>query len=199
MTEFVDCTETFGPCQLHYIEGGISSGKDIVLLHGMKFQAQTWKDLGTLRILGESARHPMALDLPGFGDSPSCAGKPAEVLVDFISRKKLEKPLLVGPSMGGRVALEFCLDHPDQVGGLVLVGAVGVQENRERLSLINVPSLIIWGGEDAISPLENGRLLAREISGASFFVIDGAPHPCYLHQPEIWHRELLSFLDKTWP
>lgn len=59
--------------------------------------------------------------------------------------------------------------------------------------------MILWGGDDRISPLENGRLLAREIGGASFFVIDGATHPCYLEQPEIWHRELLAFLLERWP
>jgi pimeloyl-ACP methyl ester carboxylesterase len=36
-----------------------------------------------------------------------------------------------------------------------------------------------------------------QIAGSSFFVIDGAPHPCYLDQPVIWHRELVSFLEKT--
>ncbi len=57
--------------------------------------------------------------------------------------------------------------------------------NERRWSGIRVPTLILWGGEDRISHLENGRLLAREIGGASFFVIDGAAHPCYLEQPAI--------------
>jgi abhydrolase domain-containing protein 14 len=93
------------------------------------------------------------------------------------------------------VSLEFCLNHPELAGGLVLVGAVGVQENKERLSLINLPTLIVWGGEDAISPIENGKILNDSITSSLFHVIDGAPHPCYLDQPDEWHRVLLSFLE----
>jgi len=186
-----------GHCEIHCLEAGPTGGQHIVLLHGMKFKAQTWKELGTLNVLAGAGKHAVALDLPGFGASPACEGQPDRVLADFLTQMKMVKPVLIGPSMGGRVALEFCLDHPDLVGALVLVGAVGVQENRERLSKVTVPTLIVWGGADAVSPIDNGRLLNEKIGASSFFVIDGAPHPCYLAQPEIWHRALVSFLEKT--
>ncbi len=191
-----DCREEAGGCMLHYLEAGDESGPDIILLHGMKFQARTWQELKTLDILAGAGCHALALDLPGFGGSPECAATPDQVLLNFIAYKKIDKPVLIGPSMGGRVCLEFCLAHPDMVGALVLVGAVGVQENRERLSEITVPTCIVWGGEDAISPIENGRLLDETIRQTTFCVIDGAPHPCYLDQPEVWHRQLISFLEK---
>lgn len=188
--------ERFGQCDVHYIEAGEPGGREVILLHGMKFSARTWQEVGTLERLAEAGCHGLALDLPGFGDSPACETGPARLLCDFLARKKCERPVLVGPSMGGRISLEFALDHPRLLGGLVLVGAVGVQENRERLGDITLPTLIVWGGEDAISPLANGELLSREIGGSSLFVIDGAPHPCYLEQPDQWHRELIRFLEK---
>ncbi len=196
MTEVLERKEPVGSCEIHFMEAGEATGRDIVLLHGMKFQAKTWKDLGTLDVLARAGQHALAIDLPGFGGSPECGSSPGAVLLDFINDRKLEKPVLIGPSMGGRVCLEFCLDNPGIVGGLVLVGAVGVHENRGRLEQINVPTLIIWGGEDAISPIKNGKLLSEMISGSSFRIIDGAPHPCYLDQPETWHNELVSFLEK---
>ncbi|MBU4296878.1 MAG: alpha/beta hydrolase [Desulfobulbaceae bacterium] len=186
-----------GHCEVSCLEAGPPGGQDIVLLHGMKFKAQTWKELGTLNVLAEAGRHAVALDLPGFGASPACEASPGEFLADFLTQMQLTKPVFIGPSMGGRVALEFCLEHPELVGALVLVGAVGVQENRERLSKVTVPTLIVWGGADAVSPMANGRLLNEKIAGSSFFIIDEAPHPCYLDQPVIWHRELVSFLEKT--
>ena len=197
MTEVKECQVVTAGCRVHCLEAGPTDGQDIVLLHGMKFKAQTWQDLGTLEMLAGAGRHAVALDLPGFGASPACDAAVDAVLVDFVAQKKLARPVFIGPSMGGRVALEFCLAHPDLVGALVLVGAVGVQENSKRLADISVPTLIVWGGDDAISPIANGRLLNEKIGGSSFFVIDGAPHPCYLDHPAIWHHELLSFLEKS--
>jgi len=95
--------------------------------------------------------------------------------------------------------LEFTLANPDLVTGLILVGAVGVQENKERLKEISLPCLAVWGGEDSISPLANGHLLQQEIKDAELAVIPGAPHPCYLDQPDEWHRILLRFLTEKLP
>ncbi len=182
-------------CTLHYLEAGGPGGRDVVLLHGMKFNAATWRDLGTLDRLAGAGYHAVALDMPGFGESPACDLAAGDVLAGAIGGLGLERPVLVGPSMGGRIALEFVLDHPGLAGGLVLVGAVGVEENRDRLAEIDLPTLIVWGGEDAISPIANSDILASAIGGSRKVVIDGAPHPCYLEKPDTWHTALIDFLD----
>ena len=91
------------------------------------------------------------------------------------------------------------LDNPDLVTSLILIGAVGVQENKERLKELNLPCLAVWGGEDTISPLTNGRLIQQEVKSAELVIIPGAPHPCYLDQPNEWHRILLRFLTEKLP
>jgi abhydrolase domain-containing protein 14 len=101
--------------------------------------------------------------------------------------------------MGGRIALEFTLTNQDLVNGLILVGAVGVQENKDRLEDISLPCLAVWGEEDSISPLVNGHLLQQGIKDAELTVIRGATHPCYLDQPDEWHRILLGFLTEKFP
>ena len=101
--------------------------------------------------------------------------------------------------MGGRIALNFTLDNPGLVSGLVLVGGVGIQENLERLKEISLPCLGVWGGKDVISPLANGELLEQEVKGAELAIIANAPHPCYLDQPDEWHRILLGFLAAKLP
>ena len=185
-----------GESTIHVLAAGLPGGRDIIMLHGMKFQAETWRELNTLDQLAAAGHRVLAIDLPGFGLSVASSEQPESVLREVIDREKLTKPVLVGPSMGGRICLEFAISNPELVGGLVLVGAVGVQENKEKLAAINIPCLIIWGGNDQISPLANGELLAREIGDARLVVIDQAPHPCYLEQPEIFHRELLAYLSE---
>ena len=180
--------------EVHILESGSPLNQAVILLHGMKFQADTWRELGTIEILAGSGFHVVALDLPGYGRSPSGSITPGYVLSGVIDKLQLAGPVLLGPSMGGRVALEFCLEGEVALGGMILVGPVGIEENREILHKIKAPVLAIWGGEDSISPLENGHILEREIENCRLVVIEGAPHPCYLDHSERFHTEICDFL-----
>ncbi|MDH3359800.1 MAG: alpha/beta hydrolase [Desulfobulbaceae bacterium] len=179
---------------LHCLTGGNRGMRDILLLHGKKFEAETWRDLRTLHELAEAGFHAVALDMPGYGKSPEAEMGNEYVLRAFIQVEQLDRPILLGPSMGGKIALEFALAHPQLVGGLILVGAVGIEEYKDRLSEIKKPTLLVWGSNDTISPPANGELLAQEIENSKLVIIDNAPHPCYLEQPDLWHDELINFL-----
>lgn len=195
MSRIITKNITVGPCALHLLSAGEPGSTDVVLLHGLKFTAHTWQETGTLDSLAENGCHAVALDMPGFGKSEACSEEQDTVLAGVIDQETTGKPVLLGPSMGGRIALEFALDHPEKIGALILVGAVGVEENRSRLAGIKVPTLLIWGGEDQVSPLANSDLLLSKIAGSIRIIIDGAPHPCYLDQPETFHRAMLDFLS----
>jgi pimeloyl-ACP methyl ester carboxylesterase len=56
------------------------------------------------------------------------------------------------------------------------------------------PTLIIWGEQDRLSPVENGRRVAAEINGAKFSVIPRAAHMPQIEQPEAFHQVVLPFL-----
>lgn len=54
------------------------------------------------------------------------------------------------------------------------------------LSQITVPSTIIWGDEDRVTPLTDGRLMATEISNAELKIVHGARHsPFYTHPDQV--------------
>ena len=183
-------------CTVHILECGEAKGLSIVLLHGMKFQAQTWQDLGTLAFLAAQGMHVVAVDMPGFGKSPACAKQPVAVLESLLEQKLPGPVVLVGPSMGGRIALEFAISNPGRLAGLVVAGAVGVQENQSHLATIDVPTLVVWGADDQVSPLANSDILLANIPNATRVVFPDASHPCYLDQPDRWHQSLQSFLTK---
>ncbi|WP_310600435.1 alpha/beta hydrolase [Desulfobulbus sp.] len=195
MFEITEKTVDCGGGELHCLECGRPEGRSIVLLHGMKFQAATWRELGTLEVLAELGLRVLAVDMPGFGRSPACDLAPVEALARFLDRLDLGQTILVGPSMGGRIALEFAIAHPGQVAGLVLVGAVGVEENRAHLAQIAAPCLIVWGGADQVSPLANSEILLAGLPDARREIYPEAPHPCYLERPERWHASLRTFLS----
>jgi pimeloyl-ACP methyl ester carboxylesterase len=69
----------------------------------------------------------IAIDLPGFGDSEKPIGAPydarffSDAVLDLLEALELERVDLIGNSLGGRVALEVGLRHPDRVGRLALL------------------------------------------------------------------------------
>ncbi|MCL2457933.1 MAG: alpha/beta hydrolase [Desulfobulbus sp.] len=194
MFEITEKTVDCGGWGLHCLECGRPEGRAIVLLHGMKFQAATWRELGTLEVVADLGLRALAVDMPGFGQSPACSLAPALALSRFFDQQEVRQAILVGPSMGGRIALEFAIAHPERVAGLVLVGAVGVEENRAHLGKITAPCLVIWGGADQVSPLANSEILLAGLPDARREIYPEAAHPCYLDQPERWHASLRTFL-----
>ncbi len=196
MAEIISGNVSVGQCTIYSLRTKNTQGHHILLLHGAKFQAANWKELTTLDRLDDAGYRPCAIDLPGFGKSPRCTVAHERVLQAFIEDQKLSRPVLAGPSMSGRISLDFALKYPELVGGLVLIGAVGVRERSEQLDTIRMPCLILWGSNDTVSPLASARLLHERIPGAQLRIFDNASHPCYLDQPDLWHQELLAFLHK---
>ena len=196
MTAIADTFIDLAGCSLHVLSCGPEDGLPVILLHGMKFQAETWRELGTLDTLGKAGLRVLALDMPGFGKSAASEVSPSEVLKRLYRQLGLHKAVLIGPSMGGRIALEFAIAQPELIAGLVLVGAVGVEENRADLSKIIAPTLIIWGEDDQVSPLANSDILLAELSRAERQIYPQAPHPCYLQQRERWHQSLTTFFQQ---
>ncbi len=98
-----------------------SRGRVMVLIHGAGGNAHFWHR--QIAALGAD-QSPIALDLPGHGRSSGTDGLPtiedyAEFVVAFMDALKLERAVIVGHSMGGAIAMQLALSHPDRVQALV--------------------------------------------------------------------------------
>ncbi len=186
-----------GQCLINTLAVEGNKTGHVVLLHGAKFKAQTWKDIGTLDFLGREGFSATAIDMPGFGQSPYCTTDPLDVLAEFLDIKQIKDAVILGPSMGGRTTLNFYFAHPHVPRGLILVGTVGVEENAQRLSSIRVPCLLVWGDKDEIAPLSHAHLLHERIPTSTLFIMTDAPHPCYLKDPELFNKEVVRFLKEV--
>jgi pimeloyl-ACP methyl ester carboxylesterase len=184
-------------CRIHILSANEDSDKRVILLHGAKFKAQTWNDLGTIDTLGKAGFGILALDMPGFGESPYCMMEQIDVLYNVIQKKEIKKPIILGPSMGGRITLNFYFKYPDIPKALVLIGTVGVEENAHRLKELNVPTLIVWGEKDDLAPLKHAHFLNENIKYSRLVIIKDGPHPCYLKDPDTFHNELIKFLEEV--
>lgn len=109
--------------RFHYVEEG--KGPPLLMIHGLMGSSRnlTYALSGQLR---EQFR-VITLDRPGSGYSTRHSGTAADLpaqarqVAAFITTLGLEKPLVLGHSLGGALALALALDHPEAVSGLVLV------------------------------------------------------------------------------
>ncbi|MEF8824238.1 MAG: alpha/beta hydrolase [Desulfohalobiaceae bacterium] len=194
MTDIVEHRISVRDNEIHCLSEKSGSKGDVLLLHGAKFSSATWRELGTLDTLAEAGYRAHALDMPGYGSSPSSSAPADQVLREALQHLAPEGAVLVGPSMGGRYCLDLYFSSPQGIRGLILVGTVGVGAYRERFQEIAVPCLLVWGSEDTVSPPDNANFLEREIPDAELLMLEGARHPCYLDRPDAWHERLLAFL-----
>ena len=111
--------------RFRWLERG--DGEPVLLLHGLMGEMDHWES--TLDALGPY-RRPIALELPIFDPDLPDVSVPA--LADYVRRfmEALELPpaVVCGNSLGGHVALELALSHPESVEGLILTGSSGLFE-----------------------------------------------------------------------
>ncbi len=108
--------------KFHYRDWG-GSGQPIILLHGLASNCHWW-DLVAPILAGEF--RVAALDQRGHGksDKPESGYDFATVARDlegFRQALDLDKPIVVGHSWGGDVALEYAVAYPENVRGLCFV------------------------------------------------------------------------------
>jgi len=217
----------------------------VILIHGAGGSHLSWP--AEIRRL--PGHRVLAVDLPGHGKS-SGLGKHSipeygRSLLNFMNALGLYKAILVGHSMGGGIAMDLALDHPDYILGLGLIAsnarlrvaqavldglalpatvpatiqtiiewsfgpqvdagfkrlaATRLAETRpavlsgdlkacnnfdviERLSEIDLPTLIVCGTEDKMTPLRYSESMAESIPHSALQTIDLAGHMVALEQP----------------
>ena len=115
--------------RLHYLDRG--TGPAVVLVHGLGGNLRNFH--GLVDKLAANCR-VVAVDRPGSGYSTMVSGEhptlraQATIIVRFIQKLGLDRPLLVGHSFGGALSLALALDYPDSVSALVLISTLSQVE-----------------------------------------------------------------------
>jgi pimeloyl-ACP methyl ester carboxylesterase len=113
----------------------MGSGPAVVFVHGLSGGWQNW--LEQIPVIAAAGYRCIAMDLPGFGDSPMPAEKIsiagyARFLDALLGRLEVDAACVVGNSMGGYVAAELAIAAPQRVERLVLVAAAGITSQELR-------------------------------------------------------------------
>ena len=175
-----------------------SSGTPVIFFHGFSYSSEVWERIGVLDLLKEKKIPFLAFDMP-YGTKSECGPKTQspEKNVDFAKTGverifRNEKPLLVGASMGGHIALKFASMHP--VRGLLLIspGRALSKDLVGSYERLDFPVRIIWGTADNIISGEDMRTLSAKLPNAKLITYEGASHSAYISEPEKFKQDLLS-------
>ena len=135
--------------RLHYVERG--QGRPVVFLHGNGMMVEDMLISGILSATAERSFRAIAIDRPGFGHSERprgtawTAAAQAALLPRVFALLGIERPIVVGHSLGTMVALALALNHPDQVSGLVLASGYYYPTARADVVLVSPPAAPILG------------------------------------------------------
>ncbi|MGH6613824.1 alpha/beta fold hydrolase [Sphingomonas sp.] len=116
--------------RLHYVDkGSVEQGKGgaIVLIHGLAGNSHNFT-YSLTELLAQRHR-VVVVDRPGSGYSAARPGAfslvvQADLVAALIKRLGLDRPLVVGHSLGGAVALTLAVTHPASLSGVALLAAL---------------------------------------------------------------------------
>jgi pimeloyl-ACP methyl ester carboxylesterase len=262
---------------VNYVDIGAGDLPPVVLIHGLGGCWQNW--LETLPRLAQE-RRCIALDLPGFSESEMPAGKIsiqgyAETVVEVCRSAGIDEPMgVIGNSMGGFIAAEIGINHPEFADRIVLVSAAGISitnlrqrpvvttarltaaatnffiarrgtfvkrpglrhamlayifrhpsrlapdlayhfmsgagspgfisalealtdyDFREHLSGVKAPTLLVWGREDNLVPVEDADEFERLIPNARKVIMEDTGHCAMIERPETFNQLVVDFLGE---
>lgn len=151
---------------INYIQYG--SGSDVVLLHGWGQNIAMMKPIGDR--LQKNHRITI-LDFPGFGDSeePKTALTVydyCEILEELLKKLKVKKPVIIGHSFGGRIAIIYA--SRNEVEKVVLFGSPCIRkEVKPSLKLRMLKSLKKIPGINKLEGFAKNHMGSRDYKNAS--------------------------------
>lgn len=173
------------PVQISFSENSImsscvkplqqSGANPVLLLHGFDSSCLEWRF--TFPLLEDAGLETWVVDVLGWGFSdlgklPSCnVASKREHLYQFW-RTYIKKPvILVGPSLGAAVAIDFAVNHSEAVHKLVLIDASVYTEGVQNMT--KLPRTVAYAGVSLLKSIPL-RLYAnflsfRNVSYASYF------------------------------
>ena len=169
----------------------------VVFLHGIGGGAKSFAP--QIASFASAGYHPVALDLPGYGGRPSVDAMSFDTIAadveDTIAGSALERPVLVGHSMGGMVVQSLLRRHPDGYAAAVLSctsPAFGNPAGDFQKKFI----------ADRLAPLDAGQTMADVAPNAARTVMSPAADPAgralfieqYALVPETTYRAAVNCL-----
>lgn len=111
----------------------LGQGEPIIILHGLFGSSDNW--LTQAKLFAERYK-VYSVDQRNHGLSPHSDDfdytSMVDDLLEFVTDHQIQKPIILGHSMGGKTAMNFALGHPDKIEKLIVVDISPRQYNLEH-------------------------------------------------------------------
>ncbi len=127
---------------------GRKDDSPVILIHGAGSSHLSWP----AEIRRMNGQRVLAVDLPGHGKSNGVAQQSirayTEQMMEFLTALGLYQAVFVGHSMGGTIALDLAIQHPEHVAGLGLISTgayLGIDANflEDLTNPLTVPAALL--------------------------------------------------------
>ena len=181
-------------------------GSPMILIHGRGYSKEYMDSLFD-RFKGKY--HVFSYDTRGHGKSDKPASftldDDADDLAGLVEAFGLEKPVVIGFSMGSYITLKAAEKYPGLLSKIVLIGTRGRGDryadeditqmsandaailraligfdNMTDIKKADIPALVITGENDKINPVPEGQKVADALPDADFHVIPNAEHVAFM-------------------
>jgi len=174
---------------LHVVMKG--KGRPVVLIHGNPGSCQDWS---RLYVPISSRYRAIAFDRPGHGHSERPNHRPitvevqAEMLHATLMQLGIDRPIVVGHSWGGSLALVYALKFPEEISGAVLLAPAAYESDDGVSFLSKLPGWPVIGDvlNFLFTPLFSAWLVRTDIAKA--FAPDPVPKKYLRHVLAEWTR-----------
>jgi pimeloyl-ACP methyl ester carboxylesterase len=118
--------------ELSFKETG--NGPVLLFIHGFPMNSKVWDEF--IPRLSSSFK-VIAIDLPGFGNSPILKtpfsiGDVADEIIKWLSEKKIRQCVVIGHSLGGYVTLALAEKKPENFAGIGLFHSTAYADSPEK-------------------------------------------------------------------
>ncbi|GIY99381.1 hypothetical protein CEXT_477081 [Caerostris extrusa] len=211
--------------KIHYLyaKPDIKKNLSVLLLHGQSYTSETWDKLRTIQHIAAFGYYAVAVDLPGYGDSPDIKKlNRTGFLTSIIDSLNMENVVIISPSMSGSFSMEFLIGYSTKMVGFVPVSPISSKQLSKHpcKTPINFTSmhfdkdcqkLLPFLGKKSppnLSCIKVPTLVVygeqdKSKSSAKLCLlpnsqgaeIPNGEHAAYLSNPELWHKLLYNYLD----
>lgn len=126
MPEYSERFFRSGTLRIHFRDWGNTGAPPLIIVHGLRDHSHSFDDLARGLL---DRFHVFALDLRGHGDSETTPyysfGHFVMDLRNMVRALRLERPIIIGHSMGGEVVAHYCGCFPDVASHVVIIEGLG--------------------------------------------------------------------------